>query len=140
MGKMDKYYTPKEANAILPMVRRELEALQQIQQQFKDKSARLRQLQHHGGRDGHSPVEEERFTLECEIEFLEIEAKTYLASFRLKGIQLKSVEAGLVDFPAILDGEDVLLCWKQGEERVSHYHGYDDGYAGRKKLNNDPES
>jgi hypothetical protein len=47
---------------------------------------------------------------------------------------LKDIDRGLVDFPALLDGQEVLLCWRQGEERIAHYHGSEDGFAGRRKL------
>ena len=38
---------------------------------------------------------------------------------------------GLVDFPAIIDGKEVLLCWRSDEVKITHYHGLEDGYAGR---------
>jgi hypothetical protein len=50
------------------------------------------------------------------------------------GVQVKSVEEGLVDFPSERDGEDVLLCWRVGEERIAFWHGVDEGFAGRKPL------
>jgi hypothetical protein len=50
------------------------------------------------------------------------------------GVQVKSLEEGLLDFPSVRDGEDVLLCWQVGEERVAFWHGVDEGFAGRKPL------
>jgi len=50
------------------------------------------------------------------------------------GVQVKSLEEGLLDFPSERDGEDVLLCWKVGEERVAFWHRIDEGFAGRKPL------
>ncbi len=50
------------------------------------------------------------------------------------GVQVKSVEEGLLDFPSERDGEDVLLCWRAGEERVAFWHGVDEGFAGRKPI------
>jgi len=50
------------------------------------------------------------------------------------GVQVKSLEEGLLDFPSERDGEPVLLCWQVGEERVSFWHGIDEGFAGRKPL------
>jgi hypothetical protein len=41
---------------------------------------------------------------------------------------------GLLDFPSILDDEEVYLCWKLGEDRIRYYHRQDEGYAGRKPL------
>ena len=50
------------------------------------------------------------------------------------GAQIKSLEEGLLDFPSSRDGEDVLLCWKLGEEEISYWHGLDEGFAARKPL------
>lgn len=50
------------------------------------------------------------------------------------GVQVKDLDEGLVDFPSLRDGELVLLCWKVGEEAIEHWHGVDEGFAGRKPL------
>ena len=50
------------------------------------------------------------------------------------GVQVKDLDEGLVDFPARRGDEDVLLCWKVGEPEVAHWHGLDEGFAGRKPL------
>lgn len=50
------------------------------------------------------------------------------------GAQIKSLEEGLLDFPAIRGDEVVLLCWKLGEDEIGYWHGADEGFAGRKPL------
>jgi hypothetical protein len=50
------------------------------------------------------------------------------------GCLVKDVELGLVDFYAMQDGEPILLCWQFGEPAVTHWHGVDEGYAGRKPI------
>lgn len=50
------------------------------------------------------------------------------------GAQVKSLEEGLLDFPAKRGEEDVLLCWKLGEDEIRFWHGIDEGFAGRKPL------
>ena len=50
---------------------------------------------------------------------------------------LKDLDEGLVDFPAMLDGHEIYLCWKLGEERIGYWHGVDEGFAGRKPLEED---
>jgi hypothetical protein len=51
-----------------------------------------------------------------------------------RGAQIKSLEEGLLDFPAERDGEEILLCWKLGEDEIRYWHGVDEGFAGRKPL------
>jgi hypothetical protein len=50
------------------------------------------------------------------------------------GCLVKDLEMGLLDFPAILNDEEVLLCWRLGEDRIRYYHGMNEGFAGRKPL------
>jgi hypothetical protein len=52
------------------------------------------------------------------------------------GVQVKDLDRGLVDFPAVhpVAGDVVLLCWHLGEDEVAHWHGLEEGYAGRKLL------
>ena len=53
------------------------------------------------------------------------------------GAIVKDLDDGLVDFPALRGGEEVLLCWRLGEDEVAYWHGLEEGFAGRKRL--DPE-
>lgn len=50
------------------------------------------------------------------------------------GCVVKDLDQGLVDFPAIVNNQEVYLCWRLGEDRIRFYHGHDEGFAGRKPL------
>jgi len=50
------------------------------------------------------------------------------------GAQVKSLEEGLLDFPAKRGEQDVLLCWKLGEDEIRFWHGTDEGFSARKRL------
>lgn len=50
------------------------------------------------------------------------------------GVQVKDIGIGLLDFPCEVEGEIVLLCWKQGESSITHWHGLEEGFAGRKPI------
>ena len=50
------------------------------------------------------------------------------------GAIVKDPDSGLVDFPAVREGEPILLCWQLGEEEVGYWHGLEDGYAGRQPI------
>ena len=50
------------------------------------------------------------------------------------GCIIKDLDVGLLDFPAVIDKQEVYLCWKLGEDRIRFYHRQDEGFAGRKPL------
>ncbi len=60
--------------------------------------------------------------------------KETLAEIDSIGVQVQSLEDGLLDFPCMLGGELVLLCWKIGEPGITHWHGLEDDFAARKPL------
>jgi hypothetical protein len=60
--------------------------------------------------------------------------KDALQEIEATGVQVKDLEMGLLDFPCALDGEIILLCWKLGEPRIAHWHGIEEGFKGRKPI------
>jgi hypothetical protein len=50
------------------------------------------------------------------------------------GVQVKDLDIGLLDFPCQVEGQTVLLCWKLGEKSITHWHGTQEGFAGRKPI------
>jgi hypothetical protein len=62
------------------------------------------------------------------------EAKDTLAEIDEIGVQVKDLEQGLLDFPCVLDGKTVLLCWKLGEKEIGYWHGPEDGFEARKPV------
>lgn len=60
--------------------------------------------------------------------------KDALAEIDATGVQVKDLDIGLLDFPCQVEGKTVLLCWKLGETGITHWHGTDEGFAGRKPI------
>ncbi|HVM93312.1 MAG TPA: DUF2203 domain-containing protein [Terriglobales bacterium] len=60
--------------------------------------------------------------------------KDAVAEIDAIGVQVKDLDIGLLDFPCKVEGEIVLLCWKLGEEGITHWHGIAEGFAGRKPI------
>jgi hypothetical protein len=130
-----KYFTVDEANLLLPFVDQELIKLQALKREFQEKYLDLRRKkQTYNEIQQNSTDKDPFFTLESELEFLQIEAKTHMNSIEMKGIEIKDIDIGLVDFPAIINGTEVLLCWRQGEERIGYFHGRQDGFSGRQAI------
>lgn len=57
-----------------------------------------------------------------------------VAEIHATGVQVKDLDIGLLDFPCVVQGETVLLCWKLGEKKITHWHGTSEGFAGRKPV------
>jgi len=131
-----KYFSVGEANSLLPFIESRLQALQQLKREVYGKRRRLHQLKvavfHE--EDKRKAQSDTMFTIECELEFAQIEAKSHLKAIHTTGAELKDIDSGLVDFPALWHDEEVLLCWKQGEEQIMHYHSAADGFGGRKPI------
>ncbi len=60
--------------------------------------------------------------------------KDTIAEIESTGAQVKDLDTGLLDFPCVVDGETILLCWKLGEPRIAHWHSIEEGFAGRKPI------
>ena len=60
--------------------------------------------------------------------------KDTLAEIDATGVQVKDLDIGLLDFPCKVDGHVVLLCWKLGEQTITHWHDTTEGFAGRKPI------
>src|SRR6202051_774675 len=61
-------------------------------------------------------------------------AKDALAEIDSIGVQVKDIDIGLLDFPCDVEGQIILLCWKLGEKSITHWHGTQEGFAGRKPI------
>ena len=62
------------------------------------------------------------------------DTKDALAEIEAIGVQVKDLDIGLLDFPCIVDDQIVLLCWKLGEEKIQYWHGVEEGFRGRKPI------
>lgn len=60
--------------------------------------------------------------------------KDTLSEIDATGVQVKDLDIGLLDFPCIVDDGMILLCWKLGEEKIAHWHSVEEGFKGRKPI------
>ncbi|MDD9266344.1 DUF2203 domain-containing protein [Paenibacillus sp. GCM10023248] len=128
-----KWFSLEEANSMLPFVDQELKKMQALKRTFEQKYMELR-VKKNELAEKPGTEKDPFFMQEAELEFLQIEARGLIQHFQQTGVELKDIDTGLVDFPALIGGQEVLLCWKQGEDRIRYYHGKEDGFAGRKPI------
>jgi hypothetical protein len=131
---MVRHFTPGEANAALVSVRPLVERMVEQRQTHVDALARQEELEGHirGNGGGIPPAELAETAAEVERVAREL-AKT-IDDIVAHGAEVKDLDEGLIDFPALRHGETVLLCWKLGEDEIRYWHTVEDGFAGRQEL------
>ena len=121
-----KHYTREEARALLPTIRKWLEQLQQIRRWLVEADRDLEKLLGDGRDLGGEKVNAWIKGL-CQL-------KKDAGEFESREIQLKDLDRGLIDFPAILGGKEVFLCWEEDEDDIEFWHDLETGYAGRERI------
>lgn len=124
--RFEKHYTREEAQALLPQVREWLRRLALLRDERERQETRLASLMNPGQDRGGDLVNTSIRTL--------AQMQEILAEFERREIFIKELDRGLVDFPAIIGGREVFLCWEQDEEDIEHWHDLDSGFAGREPL------
>ena len=122
----EKHYTRDEARALLPQIRQWLKRLSALRRKLSDCDQRLACLMT-GGNDVGGETVNQWVRVAADV-------KGMLAEFQRREIQIKDLDRGLIDFPAILNGKEVFLCWEQDEEDIEFWHDLQSGYAGRERL------
>ena len=117
-------YTLKEAVSTLPLVKRIVADIVKTHAAAMQLRQRIENL---------NPGREQTIAQDTLQETLE-HLQEFLDELNALGIELKDPHMGLVDFVARQDNRDVYLCWKLGEETITHWHELDAGFAGRKPI------
>jgi hypothetical protein len=129
-----KLFTREEAEALLPQVRAELEAMRTCKEALDALRGEMGRASRKATGNGH--VEDRRLFGEGrrEAEQLAEEINERLARLSAWGVEVKGIDEGLVDFPHERDGHVVYLCWRLGEDHIGWWHELDTGFAGRQPL------
>jgi len=124
--RFQKHYTRDEARALLPQIRTWLADLHRLRPELDKYEQRIEAMQSTGQDVGGDLANNWVRTM--------ADAHEVLAEFQRREISVKDIERGLVDFPAIIGGREVFLCWEKDEDDIEFWHDLDAGYAGREKL------
>lgn len=122
-----KHFTVEEANSVVPHLLKVMPRVQELSRilstQFPDVQKAWKKAKCNGG-----SVEGSAYLR------IALKLNRVLNDLTDKGCIIKGIDEGLIDFPAILDGKEVFLCWKAPEEEIRFWHDLNTGYAGRQKL------
>ena len=129
-----RHFTPEEANAALPQVRPLVERMVALRRAHAEAQERQEELEGRIRGNGGGIPPATLAEAAAEIERLERELSGIVDEIAEHGAEVKDLDEGLIDFPALRRGETVLLCWKLGEEEIRYWHRVEDGFAGRRSL------
>ena len=121
-----KHYTRDEVRALLPQIREQLAKLNGLRTDVDRYDKRLSGMNSAGQDVGGDTVNKWIRTLAG--------MQAILADFQQRQIFIKDLSRGLVDFPAIIGGKEVFLCWESDEDDIEFWHDLETGYGGREKL------
>ena len=131
----EKYFDRQEAEELLPAIgqfleeaRKQKQALDSITADISNASLRIMML------GGSLPPFAELNHKKAQREKISEQLSRTVDEIQQTGCVVKDLDTGLVDFPSLRQGEKVYLCWKLGEERIGYWHGIEEGFAGRKPL------
>ena len=129
-----RHFTPEEANAELEHVR---PLVKQLVAERKEHALALERQEElegkiRGNGGGIPPAELAAAT--AEVDGLARRLAHLVDEIATHGAEVKDLDTGLIDFPALRHGETVLLCWQLGEDEIEWWHTVDDGFAGRRPL------
>jgi hypothetical protein len=126
--------TPEEANASLVEVGPLVEQMVERRREHAEALERQEELEGRIRGNGGGIPPATLAEAAAEIERLERELSGIVDEIVELGAEVKDLDEGLIDFPALRGGETVLLCWKLGEGEIEYWHRVEDGFAGRRPL------
>ena len=131
----DRTFTLDEAQSLLPVLESLLRTAINAKKVIDEADAEQQALQHRVFLNGGMfldivPLARRK----AERAKAEQRAKDALAEIDSIGVQVKDLNIGLLDFPCDVEGQVILLCWKLGEKAITHWHGLQEGFAGRKPI------
>lgn len=131
----DRTFTLQEAQSLLPVLESLLRGAIEGKKLIETVDGEFQEIAHRVFLNGGTHLDIVRLARrKAEREKAVHRVKDLLAEIDSIGVQVKDLDIGLLDFPCLVEGGTVLLCWKLGEPAIGHWHGLEEGFAGRKPI------
>ncbi len=135
---MARYFSLREAESLIPEVEKAIRHAIRVKADYSLVEGELRKLLERiqmmgGSRINRDEIVERRQRHETLASLL----RDAIENIQSYGCQVKDLDIGLIDFPTLYQGEEVLLCWKLGERGITWWHGVEEGFRGRKPIDDD---
>jgi len=131
----DRTFTLDEAQSLLPILESLLRTAIAAKKTIDDVEGEFQAIQHRIFLNGGTRVDVVPLARrKAERGKAEQRARDAVAEIDAIGVQVKDLDIRLLDFPCEIEGQIILLCWKLGETAITHWHGTEEGFAGRKLI------
>ena len=135
---MPRFFTLVEARQLLPRVRSLIEHAVESKSQYEDCEQRSMLLMRRIMISGGLNVDRGSAALNRDLQNRSGERlKSSIEEIQAAGVIVKDLDMGLIDFPTLLHGAEVYLCWRLGEDDVRYWHGVHEGFTGRKTIDDE---
>ncbi|MBN8654430.1 MAG: DUF2203 domain-containing protein [Anaerolineae bacterium] len=124
---MSRYYTPREANNLLEIVRPMVGELVRIGERIRENQPELWAVAEKSAGNGGNPALSKMLP-----DFDRLDS--ILHQLQDMRIEIKDISIGLIDFPGVKDGREICLCWKYNEDSIQFWHEIEAGFAGRQPI------
>jgi hypothetical protein len=132
---MPRYFSLREAQDLLPVLEKEFRQAMRIREELDAAANGLAGYSKHLFLAGGAIVDQRKFlSLRGRRDALARRLKEVIDGIQEYGCQVKDLELGLLDFPTLYRGKEVCLCWRLGEPEIAFWHEVDEGYKGRKPI------
>ena len=129
-----RYFTLEEARGLVSWLEETFQALEPLRQRLGELHDEIRELQNSILSNGGGAVDEQLTTQRRDLDKTSRLIEERIQPIHERGILVKSIQRGLVDFPSIREGREVYLCWHAGEPEIQSWHEVDVGFAGGQPL------
>jgi hypothetical protein len=129
-----RYFTLEEANAALEELRPVAEEMVARRRELVEAQGRRAALGAQVVTNGGDLTPSDFAEADDELESAASELARCVERIQAAGVLVKDLDQGLLDFPALREGEEILLCWRVGEDEIRYWHGLEEGFAGRKPV------
>ena len=131
---IEGHFTLEEANAQLLWLEATFAQLDSLREELATRNNRLLELFRQRSGNGAASKDHEVRDQQERIEGLTSQLRRGVREITERGIIVRDLERGLVDFPSQREGRDIFLCWVRGEESIGFWHGTNEGFGSRKQL------
>ncbi len=133
-----RFFTFLEAEALLPRVEQLLQTLIEHKREYETAEAELNRINQRIALTGGMTIDRQEIQhIRSRRDASARSLKEAVDTIQEIGCELKDIEIGLIDFPALYRGQEVYLCWKLGESGIGFWHRVEDGYRGRQPIDSE---